>query len=68
MHSDFNINVNINLIYTHIKKKLMIKKYGRNLKRYFTDIVLPLTNNFNRHNQKLLKRIVRGILKAFAWK
>ena len=44
----------------------MNKKYGRNLKRYFTDIAVALSNNFNRHNQKLLKRIVRGILKAFA--
>ena len=44
----------------------MNKKYGRNLKRYFTDITVALNNNFNRHNQKLLKRIVRGILKAFA--
>ena len=38
-----------------------MKKYGRNLKRYFTDIAVTLTNNFNRHNQKLLKRIMRGM-------
>ena len=48
------------------KNKLTIKKYSRNLKRYFKDIAVTLTNNFIRHNQKCLKRIVRGILKAFA--
>ena len=34
----------------------MIKKYDKNLKIYFTDIAVTLTNNFNRHNRKLLKR------------
>ena len=37
-------------------------------KDIFTDITVTLTNNFNRYNHKLLKRTVRGILKAFAWK
>ena len=43
----------------------MIKKYSRNLKRYFKDIAVTLTNDFIRNNQKFLKRIVRGILKPF---
>ena len=36
----------------------MIKNYRRNLNRNVTDIAITLTNNFNRHNQKLLKRIM----------
>ena len=52
--------------YKYIKNKLTNKKYSRNLKRYFTDIAVTLTDNFNRQNQKLLKMMVRGILKAFA--
>ena len=49
-----------------LRKKLMIKEYGRSLKICFTYIAVTLTNNFNRYNQNLLKRIVRGSLKAFA--
>ena len=39
----------------YFKNKLNIRKYYRNLKRYFTSIAATLTINFNRHNQKSLK-------------
>ena len=39
----------------------MIKKSDRNLKRYFTEIAVTLTNNFNRNNQYLLKGMCEGL-------
>ena len=39
-----------------------------NSKRYFADIAVILTNNFNRHNQKLLRKDLERDFKSLCMK